>query len=141
MTIALNFDTFAAWYISAEIECQAASPNLFQEALDHTTGGGIPQDDDFYTLACSMIGDSGDDLVLNHERLILISDRAAELYDDTRVDPEGENWDSQLTKDMFGWLEDDRLARGLAEAYKAQWEFTNEIMEIARKRDAALAAE
>jgi hypothetical protein len=138
MPIALNFDTFAAWFISAEIESQSAHPNLFQDTLDSFTDGGTPTDDDFYNLACSLLGDSRDDLVINHERLIMISDRAAEyISEDQEYDNlAGEYHDSQLDADMFGWLDDDRLARGLAEAYKAQWEFNNMIMENMRKRDA-----
>lgn len=131
MAIPLNFDTFAAWFISAEVNYAGHHPREFESSIQaffgHTSEFTSAEWEDF---ADTLLRDSQDDLLINFEQLIMISDRKDEYLTKQEAfqDDNFAMWDSQLEKDMSGWLEDDRLVGLLALGFKAQWEFTTQVM-------------
>lgn len=139
MTISLCFDTFATYFIAQEVASAADFPNAFQQTVEAWTEPDFgPDDSGFWeSMADSLIGDSRDDLINNFENFILLTDRAQEMIDADRDDP---NALDELEGQLYTWLDDQRLEDGLAKAYKLQWEFYNAVMKSVAERDARVAA-
>lgn len=128
--ITLNFDTFAAWFIASEVNSAAEHPSLLRDAIEiHLDNpGGTPDLEAFLELADDIVLDARDDLVVNHEALIMLSDRANEFDDEPGEDG------TPLEDDMHGWLADDRLVEMLGKALHRQYEFAEMIEALAARR-------
>ena len=129
--LTLNFDTYAAWFIAREIESASNFPNIFSDSIDiweESTGRTREEDEFWEDLADSLIRDAQDDMVVNAESLIMLTDRAAEFDEDMGEDG------TQLEDDISGWHDDERLVVLLGKAYRRQYEFQIAIMNQASQR-------
>lgn len=135
--LTLNFDTFATWLIAQEVQSAAEHPNIFQNSIDQWEDSEpwSREDDDFWEeMAAILLNDMRDDLVINFESLIMLTDRADELKEEGTWDEDGMYTLSPLERDISSWLDDERLESMLAKAYKAQWEFQVAIMKLVEEK-------